>query len=687
MPDSSARLTHPKYRPDIDGLRALAVLSVLLFHAFPAWLPGGYIGVDVFFVISGYLISTIIFENLERGTFTFVDFYARRVRRIFPALLLVLTVSYLFGWFALLADEFEQLGKHLVAGAGFVSNLVLWGEAGYFDNSAETKPLLHLWSLGIEEQFYLLWPLLVWLAWRSRVRVPALLAVLALASFALNILGIGRDAVATFYSPLTRFWELLAGSALAWVSMDRDGRFSAFMQRLDRCIVRLGTGSSERTNGRVLADVLSATGLALLLLSLIGMDRQIAFPGGWALVPVAGAVLIIVAGCQAWPNRHLLAHPLPVWFGLISYPLYLWHWPLLSFARIVEGEIPARSIRVGAAALAILLAWLTVRFVERPIRFARNERFGLSGLACAMSVLAVVGLTTFQAHGWPGRDAIAGFQRATDPMHDQVAIDDACRRYVGIEQPTFTYCRLNDVGGAGTVAVLGDSHAAYAYPGVAELIAAQGRNTVLLANNGCPPLLGVPIDGRSDTDTARCGSRIRELIDTLLALPDVAEVLMFTRGPLYFTGTEPVTGKVDVMHGRAVAPEIFQAGLQATMARLAAAGKFVTYVTENPELVLSVQACSPRPLRLTTRACSPSWELVRERQQAYLALVHSLQGVRIIETLDTFCPGHRCQFADERGELLYADSDHLSLAGSRFQAERLLAGRIGTPSDQLGLRN
>ena len=173
IPAHSELLTLPKYRADIDGLRAIAVLSVVGFHAFPKWVAGGFIGVDIFFVISGFLISTIIFGNLTAGTFSFIEFYSRRVRRIFPALLLLLIACYAFGWFALLADEYKQLGKHIAGGAGFVSNLVLWNERGYFDNSAVTKPLLHLWSLGIEEQFYIVWPLLLWLASRLRVNLLA----------------------------------------------------------------------------------------------------------------------------------------------------------------------------------------------------------------------------------------------------------------------------------------------------------------------------------------------------------------------------------------------------------------------------------------------------------------------------------------------------------------------------------
>ena len=187
---------HPKYRPDIDGLRAIAVLSVVAFHAFPEWIAGGFIGVDIFFVISGYLISTILFENLDKGIFSFGDFYSHRIRRIFPALLLVLITCYLFGWFTLLADEYMQLGKHIVGGASFLSNFFLWNESGYFDNIGDTKPLLHLWSLGIEEQFYIVWPVLLWLAWKGKVNFLKVTFLIALASFAVNIATVYTNPIA-----------------------------------------------------------------------------------------------------------------------------------------------------------------------------------------------------------------------------------------------------------------------------------------------------------------------------------------------------------------------------------------------------------------------------------------------------------------------------------------------------------
>jgi peptidoglycan/LPS O-acetylase OafA/YrhL len=362
-------LSHPKYRPDIDGLRAVAVLAVVAFHAFPSWVRGGFIGVDVFFVISGYLISIIIFENLDRNTFSFTEFYARRIKRIFPALLLVLIACFAFGWFALLADEYQQLGKHIAAGAGFISNFTLWNEAGYFDNSADTKPLIHLWSLGIEEQFYIVWPILLWFAWKRKFNLLTITIFVAIASFVLNIKGIKQDMVATFYSPQTRFWELLCGSSLAWFTLYKKNAFSNLKQKLDYWLSRAIYSEKQEAEDKTLLNVLSFVGLLLLAYGFFHIHKEFSFPGKWALVPVLGAVLIISAGSNTWVNRTILSNQVAVWFGLISFPLYLWHWPLLSFARIVESEVPSRNIRLAAVVLSIVLAWLTYKFVERPLRF------------------------------------------------------------------------------------------------------------------------------------------------------------------------------------------------------------------------------------------------------------------------------------------------------------------------------
>lgn len=252
----------------------------------PGWIRSGFTGVDVFFVISGFLISTIIFGNLERNSFSFVEFYVRRIKRIFPALLVVLIACYALGWFALLADEYKQLGKHIAGGAGFVSNFVLWGESGYFTN-AESRPLLHLWSLGIEEQFYIVWPLLMVLAWKQRMNLLTMTICIVLISFALNIGLSNTDTVAAFYSPATRFWELLAGSGLAYLALNKQSWLTSFRDRYST----LG----------------SFTGAGLIAVGFFAIDRTSSFPGWWAVLPTAGTVLLISAGAQAWLNRAVLA--------------------------------------------------------------------------------------------------------------------------------------------------------------------------------------------------------------------------------------------------------------------------------------------------------------------------------------------------------------------------------------------
>jgi peptidoglycan/LPS O-acetylase OafA/YrhL len=391
MPQHNQHLLHPKYRPDIDGLRAIAVLSVVGFHAFPSLVQGGFIGVDVFFVISGFLISSIIYENLDKKEFTFLEFYARRIRRIFPALIVVMTACFVFGWFSLLMDEYMQLGKHIAGGAAFVSNFLLWQESGYFDNSAETKPLLHLWSLGIEEQFYIVWPLLLWLSWKRKFNFFAVTLAIAVGSFYLNIKGIKQDAVATFYSPITRFWELMIGGLLAWITIYKKSTFAGICLKVDRLIVSTIYKNKQVTKGRTLANLSAFTGLALLVYGLVIIAKDFSFPGVWALVPALAALLIISAGPAAWINRQILSTNIFVWFGLISYPLYLWHWPLLSFAQIIENGSPSRNTRITAVAISILLAWLTMKFIEKPFRFG-NQRTGLK-VATLSGFMFVIGVS------------------------------------------------------------------------------------------------------------------------------------------------------------------------------------------------------------------------------------------------------------------------------------------------------
>lgn len=299
-----------QYRPDIDGLRAFAVLSVIAYHAAPSAFRGGFIGVDVFFVISGFLISGIILRELDEGRFSLAGFYARRIRRLLPALVIVVSGTLALGWYYLLPHEFASLGKHVLAGASYVSNLALKREAGYFDAAAEQKPLLHLWSLGIEEQFYLVWPLLLLMV-RNRATLFLVICGLVLTSFSACIIQGTKNQASAFYLPQFRIWELAAGALLATGL----GRVQMLSPRAALCV--------------------SVVGISMLVSAMLMASGRGTYPGPLTLLPVMGTIAVIGAGSSAAPNRLLLSHPVAVGIGLMSYSLYLWHWPLLSFASVL----------------------------------------------------------------------------------------------------------------------------------------------------------------------------------------------------------------------------------------------------------------------------------------------------------------------------------------------------------------
>jgi peptidoglycan/LPS O-acetylase OafA/YrhL len=352
-------------------------MLVVGFHAFPEAMPGGFIGVDIFFVISGFLITGIIARELGQQHFGLLTFYARRIRRIFPALIVVLSATLVLGWLWMLPQAYAQLSSDVFASAAFVSNVALWLQSGYFDIESGKKPLLHLWSLGIEEQFYLFWPLILMLAVRWRLSLLAVVSILGIASFALNVALIGPDPVATFYLPFTRAWELLAGAALA-------------------------CGWSQIRHTPVSSNLRAAAGALLIAIAVGALDSRSAFPGWWAALPVAGAALMLSAP-TAWGCRQLLASTTMVRIGLISYPLYLWHWPLLVFFGIVKFAPLTLLERALIVGLSFALAWLTYRLIEIPFRSGRPTRPKIVALCSGMALVALAGGVIVRGDGFDFR--------------------------------------------------------------------------------------------------------------------------------------------------------------------------------------------------------------------------------------------------------------------------------------------
>ena len=456
------------WRSDITGLRALAVLPVLIFHAWPALLPGGFVGVDVFFVISGYLISGILFRQLQRtGCIDFVDFYAKRIRRIIPNLLCVLSFTATVGWFFLAPGEYRDLGRQIYSSTFFYQNFRLLKDLGdYFAADSSVQPLLHLWSLAIEEQFYIVFPLLCALVWKLRAKVKALGGVVLLVTFgSLVTCLLVEDQAFRFYYPITRFWELGVGIILSYAQ-------------------HFGIWRPE-TQSELKRNVLSLLGGALLVLSLF-IVREKNFPGVEALFPTLGAFFIISASPKALFNRFLALKPV-VFIGLISYSLYLWHWPLIAYANIIEPQheqwVPGVLLIV-----AFCLSVLFYRYVETPfrmIRAPRGKKMAVAGLLVGLVVATVFGQWLRQTEGVPQRSS--EFLRQIETLKNDWP-DFRILHNVKFGEASVL---MNRKEGFPQILFVGDSHAAQYLPRILKVAEERSMTVGIIYADGCYVVPGV----------------------------------------------------------------------------------------------------------------------------------------------------------------------------------------------------
>jgi peptidoglycan/LPS O-acetylase OafA/YrhL len=636
-----AQLSHPKYRPDIDGLRAVAVLSVVIFHAFPHSLRSGFIGVDIFFVISGYLISSIIFENIDRGSFSFGEFYGRRIKRIFPALTLVLLSCLTFGWFGLLGDEFKQLGKHMAAGAGFVSNFFLWQEVGYFNNAAETKPLLHLWSLAIEEQFYIFWPLLVWLTWKRKALFLAVFATLLLGSFAYNVHLVRVDPTATFYSPATRIWELLTGVLLAYFSTQS----------------KQSTATSVAWHASQTARQCASTlGFLLLAFGLYRIDSGRPFPGTWALLPVLGSFFLIFAGPAAWFNRFVLSNRLLVWVGLISFPLYLWHWPILSFMRIFESEAPTPYFRNLAVLASLVLAWLTYYFVEKPIRASGKSSFKITVLTACIAVLGFAGWGIFQNNGIPAR---AAAQINGVNTWDNLTFATACK-FITNGPNHDDWCNIgNAPNKSPTTLLIGDSVGNNFAPMLLRYAEQSSDSAFVFRQYGRGLCHGFP-----EIAYENCAELVQATHAYLEKTPTVDTIILAANWPLYFNG-------FDRVGSTPVNSQQFKTAFEKNVAYYQGLGKRVI-VFLAPPVGANPRACLTRPIRLSDKSsCNLALKEALHNDGQYRAYFATYLKSIKVDTFDPFkymCDPTSCKVTDGI-RIYYVDHEHFSAYGGQFLAD------------------
>lgn len=651
------------YRKDIDGLRAVAVLAVILFHAKIPGFSGGFVGVDVFFVISGFLITGLILDDLEQGRFSFLVFYGRRIRRIIPALLVIYLASMVAAVLVMLPSDAAELGRSVMASATFISNIFFYNRAGYFGGQSDLKPLLHTWSLSIEEQFYLVWPILLLMVtgWRYRA-VPLLVASLGALSLAASALMVAYDKEAAFFIAPFRAWELMLGAALALLPR------------------RLATGVAT-------AELCAAAGLILIIGSVLALDEAHPFPGALALPPCLGTALLIYAGMNSQPHvtRLLSTRPL-VAIGLVSYSLYLWHWPILSFARYhLDRALRWDEVSV-LLAFSALAAFLSYRFVEQPARYVsmRHAKHVVSAGVISIAAFAFAGRQMERGQGWtfnldPEIRRLDTAARSENPYRRRCSGADKISR----DDDACTFGRPR-VDGSYDMVIFGDSHGDHYAPTMSVLAREAGLSGRQITVGGCLALLGYHEIISPFATEARCRALRETMVRFVDRNPRLRLVAISHRWSIY-TGTPVNEERRFTIHVLGVkgderserrSRQVLREGLQQTVEFFEKRGIRVLLLGEPPPLGRDPTKCMAAAIRRgqSPASCGRSLTEVKARLDETNELLsdtarqHKL--VSFFSPLDTMCGQGWCSpFLG--GIYAYRDVSHLNRLGAEGLAHAI----------------
>ena len=641
------------YRSDIDGLRALAVLAVVIYHFFPAQLPGGYVGVDVFFVISGYLITQIILSKLVTQQWSITDFYVRRIRRILPAVTVMLLMTIGVGWLFFAGTEWQELGRHIVAGVGFFSNILLYTDVNYFNADISYKPLLHLWSLGVEEQFYIGWPIALAVAYRQRRNIGYLMVGVVLLSFISNIMLVARDPDAAFYLPFTRMWELAIGGLLALRGLTPQTPLTANQKH-----------------------TLSVLGLIAIIASCWFFDKTILFPGYWALIPVLGAAALIATGPDGFVNTQLFSRRLLVLIGLISFPLYLWHWPILRFGVLFAGSPTIKLLLIGISVGCAIISYL---FVEKPLRHGRWSHIPPLAILATTMVVGVIGVS--MAYGlWNSRKSNLADDLAFQQAKAQVV---PCARILA--QPFAGVCihHTSPQSTGSDYIVIGDSHA---YALALGLVDENAPHTVTaISRNGCYAAVGIDFYEQLNQTPFGCDddqsfAGVFGMLETQVSTRHrtifvLGRYSMLQTGDLnpderrrrYLQLAGPRQELSDSQRATVLADALYE-----TLRRLSALpNTTVVFVHQVPELDFSPKQCYYNPLRAlpnSTLTCTTAHATVTQFFAPYKAalapVLARLPAVKVYNPMPLFCDGTTCAALD-KNHYWYLDATHISVAGAQ----------------------
>ena len=670
-----------KYRPEIDGLRAVAVLPVVLFHAGVPGFAGGYLGVDVFFVISGFLITSIVAGQIDRGTFSFVTFYERRLRRLMPALFAMMAGVLAMGLFVSLPGDLSRMGMQMVAVCLYLSNLVYCLNADYFAAASELDPLLHTWSLSVEEQFYMLFPafLVVATALMPK-RVRGTVALLGLLSLLFSLSIVNTHSSLNFFLPISRAWELLVG---VWLALSPE------------LVERLRAHPKVRT-------ALAGVGLTSIAASMALFDHGTPNPSLFTLAPVLGTALVLAcASPHEIVGRSLALKPL-VYVGLISYPLYLWHQPLLAFSRQASIGAASPLLLAAAVGLSVVLADLSWRYLEKPFRspelVSRRTIFSMTALGSVLCMITGAGL--LGSHGLPGRLS-PEVQGVLVQGQRNSAFDDCLLRPGDALDEA---CRLGAPDARVTLALVGDSHATMFAPELDARLRAAGIGGVMLAVPMC-----TPVEGVTNTYPKNfCAEHTSAVFDWLEQHPEVETLLVSGRWSKFLAGgvgydrgdqcAEPGNPRAFTVTGlEHLDPlEAARAALSHTLGRLDAMNKNVVVMLPVPPQGCDVPKALAKSLRYGVASPPPlsrTAEAQRSEHSRTLLTQVSRQNLSFVDPRDALCDDAVCRWVTEDGEPLYVDDDHLSDHGVReifdhTELQALLLGTDGvTRLDGCGAKN
>lgn len=655
------------YRPDIDGLRGISIILVVGFHTFPKYIPGGFIGVDIFFVISGFLITSILLNDISSNNLNIIDFYKRRIRRIFPSLIVIFLTCIIFGWYVLLPHEYMELGRHIFGGALFGSNFVLLHEAGYFNSASALKPLLHLWSLAIEEQFYVFWPFLLWASWRRNYNLLFICIIALLVSFGFDLRGLKGDVNSLFFLPQTRFWELLLGAILATCSLGHyglGGYLFAVGGPTQKRIANLKLPPSLKV---VLLNFISFAGVALIVYGIFSITSDDIYPGFFALLPTIGAFLIIGAGSKAFINRAILSNSILVWVGLISFPLYLWHWPLISFAHIIEGEKISNQVIIGIVVTSFFLSWLTYEFVEKYFLFGGNAKIKSLSLVFGMITIALLGYSIFQFQGFEFRakEILSLSKVSREWEFPGKGMDD-----LHIGDKTF---RLLKSGKKEVTIFIGDSNIEQYFPRVEELVnefPSKSNSVIFATSGGCLPIRGV----QRNSAHAHCGDLMEKAYLLASSNNEIITVVIGAQWNMYLHDGSTLIG--DWGGGQNYEAALIQ--LSNDIKNFKLQNKRVYVIANIPtgielDPIYRIQRkLSDFPVILRVRDGGIPLSILENKYgstQLDLKDYTERSGAIFINPLTMLCINGFCNSVDSNGDQIYKDSMHLRPSFVRDKAK------------------